>query len=460
MDAYLLVDFGSTYTKLTVVGKDAEEVLITSSSYTTIETNVLDGFGKAFSKIEKYIKDNKINIIKRLACSSAAGGLKMISVGITPRYTVEATKRAALGAGARLLKSYSYFLSEGDVADISNSNADIILISGGAENGNTKYLLDNSKMLLKLKKNIPIIVSGNTATYLKLREIFKDIENEVYFVSNLMPDVNRIEPEEVRSKIREVFMKKIVSAKGMEDVESRIDEILMPTPTAVLYAAKLISDGINGNLGMGSTVIIDIGGATTDVHSVSEPIDENYNYYYDDLPEPYVKRTVEGDLGMRYSAISAYEADGKEFFEKKGLNDDEALHACEFRSTNTSYLPTEYKDAKFDNLLAEHCASVALKRHSGHTKESYVNGGFVTVQNGKNLKGIKNIIGTGGVLINSDVRYEILHNATLTEDENTLLPTNPDYYFDQKYILSAMGLLSTVNPELSLKILKKSLIKL
>lgn len=460
MDAYLLVDFGSTYTKLTLVGKDAEEVLITSSSYTTIETNVLDGFRKAFSKIEGYINENNINIIKRLACSSAAGGLKMISVGITPRYTVEATKRAALGAGARLLKSYSYFLSEGDVADISNSNADIILISGGAENGNTKYLLDNSKMLLKLKKNIPIIVSGNTATYLKLREIFKDIENEVYFVSNLMPDVNRIEPEEVRSKIREVFMKKIVSAKGMEDVESRIDEILMPTPTAVLYAAKLISDGINGNLGMGSTVIIDIGGATTDVHSVSEPIDENYNYYYDDLPEPYVKRTVEGDLGMRYSAISAYEADGKEFFEKKGLNDDEALHACEFRSTNTSYLPTEYKDAKFDNLLAEHCASVALKRHSGHTKESYVNGGFVTVQNGKNLKGIKNIIGTGGVLINSDVRYEILHNATLTEDENTLLPTNPDYYFDQKYILSAMGLLSTVNPELSLKILKKTLIKL
>ncbi len=460
MDAYLLVDFGSTYTKLTLVGKDAEEVLITSSSYTTIETNVLDGFRKAFSKIEGYINENNINIIKRLACSSAAGGLKMISVGITPRYTVEATKRAALGAGARLLKSYSYFLSEGDVADISNSNADIILISGGAENGNTKYLLDNSKMLLKLKKNIPIIVSGNTATYLKLREIFKDIENEVYFVSNLMPDVNRIEPEEVRSKIREVFMKKIVSAKGMEDVESRIDEILMPTPTAVLYAAKLISDGINGNLGMGSTVIIDIGGATTDVHSVSEPIDENYNYYYDDLPEPYVKRTVEGDLGMRYSAISAYEADGKEFFEKKGLNDDEALHACEFRSTNTSYLPTEYKDAKFDNLLAEHCASVALKRHSGHTRESYVNGGFVTVQNGKNLKGIKNIIGTGGVLINSDVRYEILHNATLTEDENTLLPTNPDYYFDQKYILSAMGLLSTVNPELSLKILKKSLIKL
>ena len=460
MDAYLLVDFGSTYTKLTLVGKDAEEVLITSSSYTTIETNVLDGFRKAFYKIEGYINENNINIIKRLACSSAAGGLKMISVGITPRYTVEATKRAALGAGARLLKSYSYFLSEGDVADISNSNADIILISGGAENGNTKYLLDNSKMLLKLKKNIPIIVSGNTATYLKLREIFKDIENEVYFVSNLMPDVNRIEPEEVRSKIREVFMKKIVSAKGMEDVESRIDEILMPTPTAVLYAAKLISDGINGNLGMGSTVIIDIGGATTDVHSVSEPIDENYNYYYDDLPEPYVKRTVEGDLGMRYSAISAYEADGKEFFEKKGLNDDEALHACEFRSTNTNYLPTEYKDAKFDNLLAEHCASVALKRHSGHTKESYVNGGFVTVQNGKNLKGIKNIIGTGGVLINSDVRYEILHNATLTEDENTLLPTNPDYYFDQKYILSAMGLLSTVNPELSLKILKKSLIKL
>lgn len=460
MDAFLLVDFGSTYTKLTLIGREPAEILMTSSSYTTIETNVLDGFEKAFKKMREFISENDINIVKRLACSSAAGGLKMVSIGITPRFTVEATKRAALGAGARLLKSYSYFLKEEHIEEISNSTADIILLSGGAENGNRKYLIDNAKMLLKLKKQIPLIVSGNSATYPELKEILKDSKSEVHFVSNLMPDVNRIEPEETRSKIREIFMKKITSAKGMEDVESRIDEILMPTPTAVLYAAKLLADGTDNNPGMGPTVIIDIGGATTDVHSVSEPIDQNTNYHYDDLPEPYVKRTVEGDLGMRYSAMSAYEAEGKEFFESKGYEGSKAYEECEFRSTNTSYLPTEAEGAKFDNLLAEHCASKALVRHAGHIRQSYLNGGFVMLQTGKDLSKIKNVIGTGGVLINSDVRYEILSSATKSDDENLLLPENPDYYFDKRYVLSALGLLSTVEPELSLKILKNSLIKL
>ncbi|NQV54446.1 MAG: glutamate mutase L, partial [Rhodospirillales bacterium] len=39
----------------------------------------------------------------RLASSSAAGGLKMITIGLVKELTVEAAKRAALGAGAKLV---------------------------------------------------------------------------------------------------------------------------------------------------------------------------------------------------------------------------------------------------------------------------------------------------------------------------------------------------------------------
>lgn len=46
---------------------------------------------------------------------------------------------------------------------------------------------------------------------------------------------------------------------------------------------------------------MDVGGATTDVYSVSEGAPTQVNTVCKGLPEPFVKRTVEGDIGMRYS---------------------------------------------------------------------------------------------------------------------------------------------------------------
>ena len=47
MNAYLLVDFGSTDTKLTCVDLENNYIIGTSKSPTTVETNVLDGYDKA-----------------------------------------------------------------------------------------------------------------------------------------------------------------------------------------------------------------------------------------------------------------------------------------------------------------------------------------------------------------------------------------------------------------------------
>ena len=54
---YLTVDFGSTYTKLTAIDTEQGEVLGTASAFTTIETDVMEGFRNGMQKLEKKNRD-------------------------------------------------------------------------------------------------------------------------------------------------------------------------------------------------------------------------------------------------------------------------------------------------------------------------------------------------------------------------------------------------------------------
>ena len=142
MDAFLFIDFGSTYTKLTAVSKDEDLILATAKSYTTVEEDVMIGYNKALKDLREKLGDN-IRFIKKLACSSAAGGLKIVAIGLVPELTMEAAKRAALGAGARVTHVYSFSLNHGEVEEIKFSGADMILLAGGTNGGNSEVIIHN-----------------------------------------------------------------------------------------------------------------------------------------------------------------------------------------------------------------------------------------------------------------------------------------------------------------------------
>ena len=101
MNHILLIDFGSTYTKITAVDIEKEIVLGTARGITTVETDIIDGLNQAMDAL--FLKTGKLEFTKVLGCSSAAGGLKMVAVGLVPELTAEAAKRAALGAGAKIM---------------------------------------------------------------------------------------------------------------------------------------------------------------------------------------------------------------------------------------------------------------------------------------------------------------------------------------------------------------------
>lgn len=454
MDCYLLIDFGSTYTKLTLVDIKNAEILGKASAYTTIETSILEGYKEAYNKLFDNIKKN-VNIIEKYACSSAGGGLKMVVIGLTPAFTVEAGRKSALGAGARISATFNYFLKEKDIEEIERINPDIILLTGGEEGGNKKYIIHNSKMIGTMKKDIPIIVAGNSYANEDVEKNLKYAKKEYYITENVMPNVSSINPEPVREMIRQIFMRQIMVAKGMEDVETITENILMPTPMAVTNAAKLISEGTNVHKGYGDLMIVDIGGATTDIHTVSEPI-KLEGIFTEGMDEPYIKRTVEGDLGMRYSAKSLFDSVGEECFLKYDDKIDNIEDKCRYRHDNPGYISKSETQKNLDNIIASICVNLSVDRHSGMIRKSYRGGKDIFVQKGKDLRYIKTIIGTGGILVNNKDFKSVLKNYK-SENPNKLSPENPDLYLDKNYILSAMGLLSMVDKNLAFAIIEKNI---
>ena len=104
MKPVLLIDFGSTYTKLTAVDVEGERILGTAQSYTTVQTDINDGLEKGLRLLEE--KTGKLDFAETFACSSAAGGLRMVASGLVPELTSEAAKLASLGAGAKIVGLY------------------------------------------------------------------------------------------------------------------------------------------------------------------------------------------------------------------------------------------------------------------------------------------------------------------------------------------------------------------
>lgn len=442
---YLLVDVGSTYTKLHLVDTSKNVILAGASSYTTVETDVREGFNKAYKKLRE-ISDVKYD--KILGCSSASGGLKVIAIGFSKSLTTDAARLASLSSGARILDVYSYELKDEQVEEIKSAGADIIVLCGGTDHGNRDNIIYNAKKLAKGSVKTPVVVAGNIDTHEEIRDIFNKADVPCDFTENVMPTTNTINYRPLRKTIGDLFIKTIAHAKGI-DLLSQDFEILLPTPVAVQKAMSVYAKHLDKVI-----LSVDIGGATTDIHSIGKTYYGEENVISPPIDEPYEKRTVEGDMGMRYSATALYESVGDEPFLKFGIKD--AKEKTEFRFNHTNYIPDNEEDLFFDNTLCYIATHTSLMRHVGHIKKIKTPTRTIYEQYGKDLRPAEMFIGTGGSLINSDDPKKIL-SAIRDLDDKYLINRDVKCYLDKDYILSSAGLISTVDEEASYKLLKKYL---
>ena len=456
MKAVLLIDFGSTYTKVTAVDLDSESLIGTASAYTTVKTDINEGLENALCELEK--KTGKIEFSERFACSSAAGGLRMVTSGLVPELTAEAAKRASLGAGAKVIKVYSFELTEDDAAEIGEIKPDILLLCGGTDGGNKECIINNAKTVAKIPADFPVIIAGNRAASAECKHILSG--RETFVCENVMPKFGTLNIVPAQKEIRELFLRRIIEAKGLSKASELISGIMMPTPSAVLKAMTLLADGTDGEPGIGELIAVDVGGATTDVYSIASGMPTRSDTVFKGLPEPYAKRTVEGDIGMRYSLHGICEAAGMaKISQLSGLSVNRCEELAEYLSKNTDIVPNGNPELEaFDFALASAAVETAVTRHAGTMEEAYTLMGLTFVQSGKDLTEAKRIVVTGGSLIHTGRTAEIAAHALYNPaNPNSLKPKTADILVDRKYILSAMGLLSEHYPKAALRIMKKEL---
>ena len=466
MCIYLLVDFGSTYTKVTAVDLEKEEIAGWSQAHTTIETDITSGLNDALGKLSETFGININKVKGKFASSSAAGGLKMIAIGLVPELTLEAAQRAALGAGAKVLRGYGFEIDEGIVEEIEDAECDIILLSGGTDGGDKSTIIHNAEMLADSGIICPVLVAGNRVASNKVRSILEEKGKIVYAADNVLPDLATLNIEPAQKIIRDIFISHIIKAKGLERAQEFIGKPIIPTPRATLNAAGLLADGTGNEQGIGSLLIVEIGGATTNIHSVSENSPVTPQAIIKGLPEQKLKRTVEGDLGIRYNARTIYDIVGEETlksgFEALMLPDSNiGMNIKKYighLNTRVDHIPLSEAESGLDIALAKSAALLAVERHAGTVKKEYTISGETTVQYGKNLLDIKNIIGTGGIFKHGKDPERIL-SVALFDEKNpwSLKPKKPLAFLDSNYIIYGIGLLSRVFPDQALRIAKKYL---
>jgi len=455
----LLIDFGSTYTKLRAVDLDEARVTAAGQGPSTVTTDVTIGLEAALADLARHM--GGLPAFKhRLASSSAAGGLRMVTIGLVRELTAEAARQAALGAGAKLVGTFSYRLTEADGRAIAGLAPDILLLAGGTDGGNAEVVSHNARRLAELSLACPVVVACNRDVADDCAEILAAAGQPVTLAQNVMPRFCELDIEPARAAIRQVFIDRIVHAKGIDRAAEKFDAVLMPTPAAVMDGARLLAEGAGDHAGLGDLLIVDIGGATTDVHSVASGNPSREGVVQYGLPEPYVKRTVEGDLGMRHNAATIVEAAGRErIAERAGIALDEVDRLLAAIAEDVERLPASATERAFDEALAFAAVRIAVTRHAGTTRVVQTAQGPTVVQTGKDLSRVGTVIGTGGALAHGAAPAGILAAALASPDEPfSLRPSEPRRFLDRDYLLYAAGLLAEVAPEAAFRLARSSLV--
>ena len=241
---------------------------------------------------------------KMLATSSAAGGLKMTVHGLVYDMTAKAAKEAALGAGGIIHYITAGRMRRTDIKKIEEIKPNLILIAGGVDYGNRDVALDNAEMIRSMGLKVPVIYAGNVENQEEIRLIFEDSGQELYIVDNVYPKIDNLNVEPCRRIIQRAFEQNITHAPGMEHVRDMVTGPIIPTPGAVMECTKVLYDCL------GDLIVLDVGGATTDLHSVAVESDKVARIMT--APEPKAKRTVEGDLGVFVNRHKIIESIGED----------------------------------------------------------------------------------------------------------------------------------------------------
>jgi uncharacterized protein (TIGR01319 family) len=517
----LVVDFGSTFSKIGTFDTATEEFTLNyvPTIVEDLRVSLADGLGvreecERRGDWEPLARaTNRFDI--KLPCSSAKGGLKMVTVSMVKEESGFAADLAALTAGAKLIDSYEGMLTEEQVLAIyEQDQPEIILQAGGVDfGGDTETQLHNARLLARFSKaatyapyGVPVIYAGNQDIRGQIERIYRAEEVDIRTTPNVMPEVNTFRIEVANEAIRDLFQTIIIRGKGFDVVEEYMSAPFIPTPRAAFRGINLLARGYGDEPGLGNIMALDIGGATTDFYSnVSDnPL---YDYQGDDSQRkvkrtilktpntPLAYRRVEGKYGLAYDAENLKElrrfqsgvmerdleafllqeypefSPGDQVFGRFAQRLDGRLDIdldgyLSWLSANPHHLPASDEENAVRSFLAQEIMAATTERNLGYVKETDT----YFLQYGVNfLNQPCTTLLIGGTIYHKckagndhgrDLRV-IAAGTQYDERESWSLRPDGPILLDAAYMVSIVGgLYGYIDPERALRMLKCRLLAL
>lgn len=434
------VDFGSTFTKGALVDADGA-VLGTASTPTTGTVrrgDILDGYRVLHGELG--VPDDAAV----RACSSAGGGLRLAVVGYERLVTAQAGHRVGLSAGAKVVHVAAGELGRAEADAVRAARPDIVLLVGGTDGGNADVLLHNAGRLGKAAIGgsgghaVPVVVAGNIEARAEAAALLEATGRPVILADNVLPQIGVIAPDSARSAIREAFLRHVIGGKRLSRDPAFGEMVEAPTPDAVLRGVEVVASLPD----VGDVLVVDVGGATTDVYSCITPEGEDATLRKDVVAPLWHARTVEGDLGMRWNAAGILEAAEPEGL-LRSVADLDGLRAYAARVVaDPSHLPVDEVEGQLDLELARLAALVAVRRHARP--------GLPT-ESPRPLANVTTLVGSGGVLRHATATgRDVVLRAVLSDHAGGWkVPRRARATVDTAYLLFAVGLLAQHQPDVA-----------
>ncbi|CCH77921.1 Glutamate mutase, mutL [Nostocoides japonicum T1-X7] len=477
----LCVDVGSTFTKAVLVDAASGALLDTASHRTTIGTDVMEGYAAVRRALSQFGEPSEV-----LACSSAGGGLRLAVVGYEREVTAHAGERVGLSAGARVVHVAAGPLTPADVRALRASRPDIVLLVGGTDGGNSDILRHNASRLARARLAPPVVVAGNADAADEVAAALAATGRRFVVTGNVLPRIGVIAPTGARAAIRETFLRHVIGGKGLSRGPAFGRLVRAATPDAMLTGVQVLA-----SVARSDVLVVDVGGATTDVYSVVDlgsaapsvsPGDHGKparaELMSSGSPGDHGKpagaelmssgsagdndksaraevaglraprgdvvgqlreaRTVEGDLGMRWNALGVVAAaDTERLALSEGARGYAGTVAAE-----VGHLPTGAEETAYELELATAAAVVAVRRHARPQAPS---------EGPRPLHDVRLAVGSGGALRHAEPdRAKAVVEAVLTDHPGGWrTPRGATAAVDTAYVLFAVGLLAPDHPDLA-----------
>ena len=426
MAAVLCVDVGSTFTKAVLVDTTSGAVLGTASHPTTVATDVMDGVDAVRDALAANGAPEDV-----LVCSSAGGGLRLAVVGFEREVTAEAGHRVGLSAGAKVVHVATGALTGADVTALRTASVDLVLLVGGTDGGNADVLLHNAERLARARLAAPVVVAGNAEVADEVSAVLSSTGRRHVVTANVLPRIGVVAPEAARDAIREAFLAHVIGGKGLSRGRGFAELVRAPTPDAVLRGVEVLADVVGADV-----LVVDVGGATTDVYSVITPHGEDATIHREVVGTLWHARTVEADLGMRWTAEGVVEAARRE---RMPLSQSAVRYAAAV-GDDTAHVASSATEWAAEEEIAGGAAVVAVRRHGRPPHPS---------ERPRPLADVALVVGSGGVLRHApgDLAERVLARVASDHGGGWRVPEAARTRVDTAYVLFAVGLLAPVHAE-------------